>query len=44
MNHKLLNKTLRKVNQELRDELKKTQIELFYVRSQLKLVEKEKEE
>ena len=42
MNHKLLNKTLKKVNQELRDELKKIQIELFYVRSQLKLIEKEK--
>ena len=42
MNHKLLNKTLKKVNQELRDELKKMQIELFYVRSQLKLIEKEK--
>ena len=42
MDHKLLNKTLKKVNQELRDELKKIQIELFYVRSQLKLIEKEK--
>ena len=42
MNHKLLNKTLKKVNRELRAELKRVVIELFYVRSQLKLIEKEK--
>lgn len=42
MNHKLLNKTLKKVNRELRVELKRKEIELFYVKSLLKLSEKEK--
>lgn len=44
MNHKLLNKTLRKANQELRDKLKKLTIEVYYLKSKLKLIEKEKKD
>lgn len=35
MDHKLLNKTLRRINRKLRAELKRKEIEIYYVRSLL---------
>ena len=35
-------KTLRRINRKMRAELKRKEIEVFYLRAQLKLVEKEK--
>lgn len=40
MDHKLLNKTLRRINQKLRAELKRKEIELFYVKTLLEGKEK----
>ncbi len=42
MNHKLLNKTLKKTNRKLRAELKRVVIELRYTQALFKLLEKEK--
>ena len=35
-------KTLRRINRKMRAELKRKEIEVYYLRAQLKLVEKEK--
>lgn len=40
MNHKLLNKTLKKTNRELRAELKRVVVELKYTQALFKLLKK----
>ena len=42
MNYKLLNKTLKKTNRDLRAELKRVIVELKYTQALFKLLEKEK--
>jgi len=44
MNHKLLNKTLKKTNRDLRIELKRVIVELKYTQALFKLLEKKVKE